>query len=62
MKKIIILIILVAGLFFWFVPVVKTVVYTNCGSGYIPGESNWDCNFYSKVTLKDFLLSKIKNN
>ena len=59
MKKIVILIILVIVLlFFWFVPIIKTFVGHNCGINWSANKG--DCNFYFNITLKDFLLSKMK--
>ena len=60
MKKIIVLVsIIFVLLFVYFVPVIRDkAVFTNCGIIYIPGD-NRDCNFYSYVTIKDFLLYKI---
>lgn len=57
MEKIItiVLIIIVAMLFFWFVPVKRTVYY-NCGANWQAGLETGDCSFHYKFTLKDLLF------
>ncbi|MEK7060205.1 MAG: hypothetical protein AAB970_01125 [Patescibacteria group bacterium] len=58
MKKIIVLIILViAFLFFWFVPIIRVTIYGSGGLYDPTGKYNDSFQFDHYVTLKDYLFS-----
>lgn len=57
-EKIGIFIFLLILLVFCFVPIVKISVGANCGSGWMPNLPHTDCNFYKRVSIKDYFLMK----